>query len=512
MATNYDKFEYDLLQADSLDDYFIHLDAGQNVLPIGGIQLDDLPVVKIGTPEAKDVREILGCLPVMLRNIKNSYLTVDLMPSGIAYDNTSITNVLLIKLDIATWFNLLYSTAKREELVTSIAELAKARDKTAELKAKLTNYENKTTNDALRDADEQLNHADNSTKSTSEALEKLEHDNLVDHLGKASPQEDEHAKDGEAAGSDQASASNKDDLSDDHKPTADNNAENQANHENDENSQDATANSDTKNPDDSNELDDLPMLDHVTESDDENQANHENDENNQDATTNSDTKNPDDSNELDDLPTLDHVTESDDENQDNSQNTESTNNADGTDALLNGVENHTESDDENQDNSQNTESTNNANSAENNTDGDNASSKSELDNLEKERLSHNVTNRPLSAEAQIEMAKPNDKLQQVKTAAENAKANINPESQADVPSVKMQTPPVQVTNYTGQDPQTQLLTKMMETLNLVLKRETKKDKDTQAPKAVSELTPKERLANFRSEQDQLIASMIAKQI
>lgn len=453
MATNYAKFEYDLIQAESLDDYFNNLDAGQNLLPIGGIQLDDLPAVKIGTTEAKEVREILRDLPLMLRNIKNSYLTVDLMPSGIAYDNTSLNNVLLIKLDIVNWFNLLYNTAKREDLVTSMANLATARDKTAELNEKLTNYENKTTNDALRDADEQLDNADKA-ESNSEVLDKLEHDNLVDAHGEERPKEDEQANDGNASNSNQDSASNSDQdsashgtPSDDNKPTSDNNAENQANNENDENSQDDTANSDTKNPDDSNESDDL--------------------------STNSN-----------DLPTLDDVTESDDENQDNSQNTDSTNNADGTDDLPNSVEN--------------------------NTDDDNASS--ELDDLENESLPHNVTNRTLSADAQTEMAKQDDKLQQVKTAAENAKANINPESQADVPSVKMQTPPVQVTNSTGQDTQTQLLTKMMETLNLVLKRETQKDKDTQAPKAFSELTPNERLAKFRSEQDQLIASMIAKQI
>lgn len=435
MATNYDKFEYDLIQAESLDDYFTHLDEGKNLLPIGGIQFDDLPAVKIGTPEAKDVREILGDLPFMLRNIKNSYLTVDLMPSGIAYDNTSLNNVLLIKLDIATWFELLYNTAKREDLVTSMANLAQARDKTEELNEKLTNYENKTTNDALRDADEQLDNADNSTES-SEALDKLEHDNLVNaHLVEESHKEDEQAKDGDASDSDQDSASN-DTPSDDNKPTSDNNAENQTNNENDEN-QDDTANSDTKNSDD-----------------------------------------------LNDLPTLDDATKSDDENQDNSQNTDSTNNADGTDDVLNSVEN--------------------------NTDGDNASS--ELDDLEKESLPHNVTNRPLSAKVQAKMAKQEDKVQQVKTASENAKANINPESQANIPSVKMQTPPVQVTNSTGQDTQTQLLTKMMETLNLVLKRETKKDEEKQEPKAVSKLTPKERLAKFRSEQDQLIASMIAKQI
>ena len=413
MATNYDKFEYDLIQAESLDDYFKHLDAGQNLLPIGGIQLDDLPAVKIGTTEAKEVREILGDLPLMLRNIKNSYLTVDLMPSGIAYDNTSLNNVLLIKLDIANWFDLLYNTAKREDIVTNIANLAIARDKTVELNEKLneklTNYENKITNDALRDADEQLDNADNSIESSEETLDKLEHDNLVNaHLGEERHKEDEQAKDGAsnndgALNSHQDSASNNDDASD---------------------SQDDTANSD------------------------------------QDSASN-DT--PSDGTK----PT----------NPDNSQNTDSTNNADGTD-------------------------------------GDNASS--ELDDLEKENLPHNVTNnvtnRSLSAEAQTEMAKQDDKLQQVKTAAENAKANINPESQADVPSVKMQIPPVQVTNSTGQDTQTQLLTKMMETLNLVLKRETKKDKDTQAPKAFSELTPNERLAKFRSEQDQLIASMIAKQI
>ena len=404
MATNYDKFEYDLLQAESLDDYFKHLDAGQNVLPIGGIQLDDLPAVKIGTPEAKDVREILGDLPFMLRNIKNHYLTIDLMPSGIAYDNTSINNVLLIKLDIATWFKLLYNTASREDLVTSIAQLAKARDKTDELNKKLNNYENKATNDALRDADEQLDNTDNSTESTSETQDKQA------KASDTSNNDQDSASNSNASNNDQ----NSDASSDDNKPTSDNNAENQANNEN---SQDDTANSDTKN-------------------------------------------------------------------QDNSQNTESTNNADGTDDL--------------------------PNNAENNTDGTNASS--ELDDLEKESLSNNVTNRQLSAEAQIEMAKQDDKLQQVKTAAENSKANINPESQANVPSVKMQTPPVQVTNYTGQDTQTQLLTKMMETLNLVLKRETKKAEEKQKPKVVSELTPKERLAKFRSDQDQLIASMIAKQI
>ncbi len=151
-------------------------------------------------------------------------------------------------------------------------------------------------------------------------------------------------------------------------------------------------------------------------------------------------------------------------------------------------------------------------SVKNNTDGDNVSS--ELDALEQENVPYNVTNRSLSADAQTERAKQDNKLQQqqMKTASENTKSNINPKSQADVPSVKMQTPPVQVTNPTGQDTQTQLLAKMMETLNLVLKRENKKDEEKQEPKAISELTPKERLAKFRSEQDQLIASMIAKQI
>ena len=496
MATNYDKFEYDLIQAESLDDYFKHLDAGQNLLPIGGIQLDDLPAVKIGTTEAKEVREILGDLPLMLRNIKNSYLTVDLMPSGIAYDNTSLNNVLLIKLDIANWFDLLYNTAKREDIVTNIANLAIARDKTVELNEKLneklTNYENKITNDALRDADEQLDNADNSIESSEETLDKLEHDNLVNaHLGEERHKEDEQAKDGAsnndgALNSHQDSASNNDDASDSQddtansdqdsasndtpsdgtKPTSDNTAENQTNTKNDENSQDDTSNSDQDSASNDTPSDGTkPTSDNTAE----NQTNTENDEQAKDGNA----SNSDQDSASSDTPS-DGTKPT---NPDNSQNTDSTNNADGTD-------------------------------------GDNASS--ELDDLEKENLPHNVTNnvtnRSLSAEAQTEMAKQDDKLQQVKTAAENAKANINPESQADVPSVKMQIPPVQVTNSTGQDTQTQLLTKMMETLNLVLKRETKKDKDTQAPKAFSELTPNERLAKFRSEQDQLIASMIAKQI
>lgn len=497
MATNYDKFKYDLLQANSLDDYFTHLDAGKNLLPIGGIQLDNLPAVKIGTPEAKDVREILGDLPVMLRNIKNSYLTVALMQSGIAYDNTSINNLLLIKLDITDWFDLLYSTAKREDLVISISEIANVRDKIAELNAKLTNYENKTTNDALRDADEQLNHANNSTELTSEALAKLEHDNLVDHLGKARPQKDEQAKDDETAGNDQASSSNNGDVSSNDQASASNNDDVSGNDQASASNNDETSGSDqasASNNDETASNDQASALNNVAPSDDnkptadtsaENQANNEQDENSRDATANSDTKNPDDSNELDDLdlPKLDQATESDNEHQVNSQNTESTNNA-------NSVKNNNVS--------------------------------SELDNLEKENLSHNVTNRPLSADAQTEMAKPDDKLQQVKSAAAelrekirakaNAKANINPESQTNVPSVKMQTPLVQVTKSTEQDTQTKLLTKMMETLNLVLKRETKKDEEKQEPKAVSELTPKERLAKFRSNQDQLIASMIATQI
>ena len=454
MATNYAKFEYDLIQAESLDDYFKHLDAGQNLLPIGGIQLDDLPAVKIGTTEAKEVREILGDLPLMLRNIKNSYLTVDLMPNGIAYDNTSLNNVFLIKLDIVNWFDLLYNTAKREDLVTSMANLATARDKTVELNEKLTNYENKVTNDALRDADEQLDNGEERPKEDEQAKDSASNsDDASDsHQDSASNKDDAlDSNQNSASNNDQDSASN-DTPSDDNKLTSDNNAENQANTKNDENSQDDTANSDQDSASNDTPSDGTKP---TSDNNAKNQANTENDENSQDGNaSNSDPKNPD-----------------------NSQNTDSTNNADGTD-------------------------------------GNNASS--ELDDLEKESLPHNVTNnvinRPFSAKAPTEMAKQDDKLQQVKTAAENAKANINPESQADVPSVKMQTPPVQVTNSTGQDTQTQLLTKMMETLNLVLKRETKKDKDTQAPKAFSELTPNERLAKFRSEQDQLIASMIAKQI
>lgn len=448
MATNFNKFEYDLLQAESLDAYFKHLDAGQNLLPIGGIQLGDLPAVKIGTPEATDVREILGNLPIMLRNIKNSYLTVDLMPSGIAYDNTSLNNVLLIKLDIATWFNLLYSTATREDLVTSIAKLAKARDKTEELSKKLTNYENKVTNDVLHDADEQLDNADNSTESTIEALDKLEHDNLADvHLGDKNAKDEEQTKDAAATNSDQDSTLNDDDTTN----------SDQDNTLNDQNSASNGTSSDDNKSTSENDVTD-------NENNAENQANTENDEN-----------------------SSDDATESNNENQGDPQDSKSANNVDGTgtDDLLDSVKN--------------------------NTDGDNVSS--ELDALEQENVPYNVTNRSLSADAQTEKAKQDDKLQQqVKTASENAKANINSKSQADVPSVKMQTPPVQVTNTTGQDTQTQLLAKMMETLNLVLKRENKKDEEKQEPKAISELTPKERLAKFRSEQDQLIASMIAKQI
>ena len=537
MATNYDKFEYDLIQAESLDDYFKHLDAGQNLLPIGGIQLDDLPAVKIGTTEAKEVREILGDLPLMLRNIKNSYLTVDLMPSGIAYDNTSLNNVLLIKLDIANWFDLLYNTAKREDIVTNIANLAIARDKTVELNEKLneklTNYENKITNDALRDADEQLDNADNSIESSEETLDKLEHDNLVNaHLGEERHKEDEQAKDGAsnndgALNSHQDSASNNDDASDSQddtansdqdsasndtpsdgtKPTSNNTAENQANTKNDENSQDDTANSDQDSASNDTPSDGTkPTSDNTAE----NQTNTKNDENSQDDTSNSDQDSASNDTPSDGTkPTSDNTAE----NQTNTENDEQAKDGNASNSDQDSASSDTPSDGTkptNPDNSQNTDSTNNADG----TDGDNASS--ELDDLEKENLPHNVTNnvtnRSLSAEAQTEMAKQDDKLQQVKTAAENAKANINPESQADVPSVKMQIPPVQVTNSTGQDTQTQLLTKMMETLNLVLKRETKKDKDTQAPKAFSELTPNERLAKFRSEQDQLIASMIAKQI
>ena len=474
MATNFNKFEYDLLQAESLDDYFKHLDAGQNLLPIGGIQLGDFPAVKIGTPEATDVREILGDLPIMLRNIKNSYLTVDLMPSGIAYDNTSLNNVLLIKLDIATWFNLLYSTATREDLVTSIAKLAKARDKTEELSEKLTNYENKVTNDVLHDADEQLDNADNSTESTNEALDKLEHDNLADvHLGDKNAKDEEQTKDAAATNSDQDSTLNDDD-------TANSDQDSTSNDDTANSDQDSTSNDDATNSNQDNTSNDQNGASNGTSSDD-NKSTSENDvtdnENNAEnqANTENDENSPDD------------ATESNNENQGDPQDTKSANNVDGTgtDDLLDSVKN--------------------------NTDGDNVSS--ELDALEQENVPYNVTNRSLSADAQTEKAKQDNKLQQqVKTASENAKANINSKSQADVPSVKMQTPPVQVTNTTGQDTQTQLLAKMMETLNLVLKRENKKDDEKQEPKAISELTPKERLAKFRSEQDQLIASMIAKQI
>lgn len=487
MATNFNKFEYDLLQAESLDDYFKHLDAGQNLLPIGGIQLGDLPAVKIGTPEATDVREILGDLPIMLRNIKNSYLTVDLMPSGIAYDNTSLNNVLLIKLDIATWFNLLYSTATREDLVTSMAKLAKARDKTEELSEKLTNYENKVTNDVLHDADEQLDNADNSTESTNEALDKLDHDNLADvHLSDKNAKDEEQTKDATATNSDQDNTPNDDAANSGQDSTSSDDAANsdQDNTSNDDatnSEQDGTSSDDdAANSDQDSTSSDQNGASNGTSSDDakstsendvtdnennaENQANNENDEN-----------------------SSDDATESNNENHGDPQDTKSANNVDGTgtDDLLDSVKN--------------------------NTDGDNVSS--ELDALEQENVPYNVTNRSLSADAQTEKAKQDNKLQQqVKTASENAKANINSKSQAEVPSVKMQTPPVQVTNTTGQDTQTQLLAKMMETLNLVLKRENKKDEEKQEPKAISELTPKERLAKFRSEQDQLIASMIAKQI
>lgn len=468
MATNFNKFEYDLLQAESLDDYFKHLDAGQNLLPIGGIQLGDLPAVKIGTPEAADVREILGDLPIMLRNIKNSYLTVNLMPSGIAYDNTSLDNVLLIKLDIATWFNLLYSTATREDLVTSMAKLAKARDKTEELSEKLTNYENKVTNDVLHDAD-------NSTESTIEALDKLDHDNLADvHLGDKNAKEEEQTKDDEATNSDQNSASSNDD-------TANSDQDSTSNDDATNSNQDNTSNDDAANSDQDSTSSDQNGASNGTSSDD-NKSTSENDVTDNENNAENQANNENDENSSDD------ATENSNENQGDPQDTKSANNVDGTgtDDLLDSVKN--------------------------NTDGDNVSS--ELDALEQENVPYNVTNRSLSADAQTEKAKQDNKLQQqqVKTASENAKANINSKSQADVPSVKMQTPPVQVTNTTGQDTQTQLLAKMMETLNLVLKRENKKDEEKQEPKAISELTPKERLAKFRSEQDQLIASMIAKQI
>lgn len=488
MATNFNKFEYDLLQAESLDDYFKHLDAGQNLLPIGGIQLGDLPAVKIGTPEATDVREILGDLPIMLRNIKNSYLTVDLMPSGIAYDNTSLNNVLLIKLDIATWFNLLYSTATREDLVTSMAKLAKARDKTEELSEKLTNYENKVTNDVLHDADEQLDNADNSTESTIEALDKLDHDNLANvHLGDKNAKEEEQTKDDEATNSEQDSASSNDDATNSEQDgtSSDDDAANS--------DQDSTPNDDATNSDqDNTSSDDAANSDQDSTSNDQNGASNGTSSDDDKSTSENDVTDNENNaenqaNNENDENSSDDATESNNENQGDPQDTKSVNNVDGTgtDDLLDSVKN--------------------------NTDGDNVSS--ELDALEQENVPYNVTNRSLSADAQTEKAKQDNKLhQQVKTASENAKANINSKSQADVPSVKMQTPPVQVTNTTGQDTQTQLLAKMMETLNLVLKRENKKDEEKQEPKAISELTPKERLAKFRSEQDQLIASMIAKQI
>lgn len=472
MATNFNKFEYDLLQAESLDDYFKHLDAGQNLLPIGGIQLGDLPAVKIGTPEATDVREILGDLPIMLRNIKNSYLTVDLMPSGIAYDNTSLNNVLLIKLDIATWFNLLYSTATREDLVTSMAKLAKARDKTEELSEKLTNYENKVTDDVLHDADEQLDNANNSTESTNEALDKLDHDNLADvHLSDKNAKDEEQTKDATATNSDQDNTPNDDAANSGQDSTSSDDA---ANSDQDNTSNDDVANSDQ----DSTSNDDAANSDQDSTSSDQNGASN--------GTSSDDNKSTSEHDVTDNENNAEN--QANNENHGDSQDTKSANNVDGTgtDDLLDSVKN--------------------------NTDGDNVSS--ELDALEQENVPYNVPNRSLSADVQTEKAKQDNKLQQqqVRTASENTKANINPKSQADVPSVKMQTPPVQVTNTTGQDTQTQLLAKMMETLNLVLKRENKKDEEKQEPKAISELTPKERLAKFRSEQDQLIASMIAKQI
>lgn len=500
MATNFNKFEYDLLQAESLDDYFKHLDAGQNLLPIGGIQLGDLPAVKIGTPEATDVREILGDLPIMLRNIKNSYLTVDLMPSGIAYDNTSLNNVLLIKLDIATWFNLLYSTATREDLVTSMAKLAKARDKTEELSEKLTNYENKVTNDVLHDADEQLDNADNSTESTNEALDKLDHDNLADvHLGDKNAKDEEQTKDAAATNSDQDNTPNDDDANSGQDSTSNDDA---TNSDQDSTSSDDAANSDqdsTSNDDATNSNQDNTSNDDVANSDQDSTSNDQNGASN--GTSSDDNKSTSENDVTDN--------ENNAENQANNENDE------------NSSDNATESNNENQGDPQDTKSANNVDgtgtddlldSVKNNTDGDNVSS--ELDALEQENVPYNVTNRSLGTDVQTEKAKQDNKLQQqqVKTASENAKANINSKSQADVPSVKMQTPPVQVTNTTGQDTQTQLLAKMMETLNLVLKRENKKDEEKQEPKAISELTPKERLAKFRSEQDQLIASMIAKQI